>query len=51
MHLGGSEHPTDIYPGQTKRLPAIFTMGGEEPQLRITWSENGDEKSENFYVN
>lgn len=51
MHLATLANPSDIYPGQSKRLNAIFTMGGSEPKLKITWTEDGEERSEEFFVN
>lgn len=51
MHLYGGSNPADIYPGQSKRLPVVFTMGGDEPKLRISWTENGENQSDELFVN
>lgn len=51
MHMGASSNATDIYPGQAKRLPVIFVMGGAEPKLEISWTEDGEERSQEFFVN
>jgi len=51
MHLGAPDNPTDIYPGQSKRMSAVFVMGGAEPKLLISWTEDGQDRSEEFFVN
>jgi len=51
MHLFSGSNPTDIYPGQSKRLPVLFTMGGGEPKLAITWVQDGESRSVELFVN
>lgn len=51
MHLGVGSNPTDIYPGQSKTLPVMFTLGGAEPKLCISWIENGEPQSAELFVN
>lgn len=51
MHMNTGGNATDIYPGQSKRLGVLFVMGGAEPKLQITWTEDGEERSEEFFVN
>jgi len=51
MHMHAGSNATDIYPGQSKRLGVLFVMGGAEPKLEITWTEEGEKRSEEFFVN
>lgn len=50
MHLTTGSNPTDIYPNQSKRLPVMFTLGGEEPKLRISWTEKGETRFVELFV-
>ena len=49
--ISGTDKPTTIHRGQTRRLPLLFTWGSSnEPILRIRWVEDGEPKERNFHV-
>lgn len=50
MHLNVGSNPTDVYSGQSKRLPVMFMMGGEEPKLLISWTEHGETQSVELFI-
>jgi hypothetical protein len=50
MHLGTPEAPTVIHAGQTRRLTALYMMGGGEGIVRINWKEGDDTKTKDFHV-
>ncbi|MFI9452591.1 DUF4062 domain-containing protein [Amycolatopsis sp. NPDC052450] len=50
LHLAASDSATVVHKGQTRRLPYALTMGGDEPVLRITWTEDGKQKNKDFHV-
>lgn len=51
MHLMMGSNLTDIYSGQSRSLPAMFRSGSAEPKLRINWTEDGETKTDEYYVN
>ncbi|QXV63560.1 DUF4062 domain-containing protein [Amycolatopsis sp. TNS106] len=50
LHLAVGDSATVIHKGQTRRLPYMLTMGGEEPVLRIKWTEDGEQQHKDFHV-
>ena len=43
--------PITIQHGQTRKVPVTFTMAtGRHPQLRVTWTEGGDDHSRVFDI-
>lgn len=51
MHLMADDEPTTIHAGQTRRVPTVLKMGGDgQKKVRISWNEDGEERSKVFHV-
>lgn len=46
----GGEGSTIIHAGQTRRVPALYTLATVNPVLRIHWTEDGEAKQQDFHV-
>ncbi|PZE95177.1 DUF4062 domain-containing protein [Curtobacterium sp. MCBD17_008] len=50
LHLAASEDATVIHHGQTRRINTLYTMGGGESILRVSWVDGDGEHSKDFHV-
>jgi len=49
VHVGAPE-TTVIHAGQTRRIPMLFMLSAGEPIVRIRWTEQSEEKQQDFHV-
>ena len=49
VHIGAPES-TVIHAGQTRRIPMLLMLSAAEPIVRIKWTEQSEEKQQDFHV-
>ncbi|UVS77345.1 hypothetical protein Actkin_01054 [Actinokineospora sp. UTMC 2448] len=51
LHVVGTENPTIIHSGQTRTFNyALVSGGNDDPKVRITWTENGQQQQREFHI-
>lgn len=50
IYLEVPETPVTVHAGQTKRLVFGYAYGDEAPKVTVSWLEDGEEKSREFFV-